>query len=166
MKINPILITLIICMFSSFTYAGGPFESNGDDTKLNLWIPGCLIKMAANIAGNHVEGDDAMAVEFIHKIGNMNICIREGAYYSARTDKKVTRKLNRMEKKDYEQLVSVFTENEKVNISIREKNGKIKRMVVIVDEKDETYVYLKMNCRIDPEDISKLAGNYSNLIHD
>ena len=156
---------MIICLHSTAGFAEGPAESNDDDTKLNLWIPGFLIKMAAGIASDHVDGEDAMAIDFIHKIGNMNICIREGEFYTDKTDKKVTRKLNRLEKKDYEQLVSVFTSEEKVNISIKEnKKGKIKRMVVIVDEKDETYVYLKMNCKITPEDISKLVGNYSAMI--
>ncbi len=156
---------MIILLLSTAAFAEGPAETSGDDTKLNLWIPGFLIKMAAGIAEDHVDGEDAMAVDFIHKIGNMNICIREGEYYSERTDKKVTRKLNRLEKKDYKELVSVYTAEEKVNISIKvNKKGKIKRMVVIVDEKDETYVYLKMNCRISPEDISNLVGNYTDMI--
>jgi len=155
------------CFFSlmaSATFAATP-EAPPDDTKMNLWIPGFLVKMAAEIAEDHVDGEERVAVDFVKKIGNINICIREGEHYQAKTDKKVMRKLNRMEKKEYEELVSVFTEDEKVNISIKEnKKGKIKRLVVLVDEKDETFVYLKMNCRIKPEDITMLTDTFAGDI--
>lgn len=146
------------------THSAPVIDEGSESTRINLWIPGIFMKMAAEIAENHVDNDHLAAVDLIHKIGNTTICIREGEYYQARTDKKMTRKLNRMERQDYEALVSVISEGESVNISIREnKHGKIKRMVVLVDEKDETFVYVKMNCRLKMEDVAKVCNQYIEL---
>ncbi len=163
MKFKISLIAIACCLMTSNLFAGGPEEGKDDDgVRMNIWIPSFLIDIAADIAENHVEGEDRIALDFADKIGNMNICIREGKYYSDKTDKKVTKKLAKMERKNYEELVSVITPDEHVNISIKEnKKGKIKRMVVIIDEKDETYVYLKMNCNISAADISRLVQNYA-----
>lgn len=166
MKLKLSLIAILSCFMLNNAIAGGNADSLEDDgTKMNLWIPSILVDMATDIAENYVDEEEKIALDFADKIGNINICIREGKYYSTRTDKKVTRKLERMERKNYEELVSVVTPDERVNISIKEnRKGKIKRMVVIVDEKDQTYVYLKMNCRISPDDIAKLAMAYAGDI--
>ena len=75
----------------------------------------------------------------------------------------MTRKLNRMEKRNFEDLVSVKSEDANVNLSIRENNrGKIKRLVVLVDEPGETFVYVKMHCRLSVEDITKLTGQFAS----
>lgn len=133
-------------------------------TRLSLWIPGIVMKMAAEIAGNHVDNEAAAAVDLIRKFGNTTICIREGKYYKDKTDKKMTRKINRMERHDYEQLLSVIAGDEHVNISIREnKRGKIKRMVILVDEKDKSYVFVKMNCRLKMEDVAKVCNQYTGI---
>lgn len=69
--------------------------------------------------------------------------------------------MNRMERKNYEALVSINSEGEKVNISIKEnKRGKIRRMVVLVDEQDESFVFIKLNCRLDMQDIAEVCNNY------
>lgn len=74
----------------------------------------------------------------------------------------MTRKLDRMERKNYSELMSVITAEEQVNISIKEnKKGKIKRMVLLVDEKDNTYVFLKMNCKLSIDDISKVCSQFT-----
>jgi len=163
MKLKLILIAIATVLFAPAVFAGdGPDSIAEDGEKLNLWIPSLLINIAADIAEDHIEEEEEIAIAFMDKIGNINICIREGKYYSDRTDKKVTRKLDRMERKNYEEMVSIITPDERVNLSIKQnKNGKIKRIVLIVDESGESYVYLKVNCRIKPEDLTKLIEAYS-----
>ncbi len=77
--------------------------NDNDGTKLNLWIPGLVIKMAGNIATNQID-DGHISKELFKNIGIINLCVREGDEYNNRTDKKITGKLNNMEKKSYEQL--------------------------------------------------------------
>lgn len=128
-----------------------------ESTRLNIWIPGILVKWAADIADDHLEGEEAVAVDFMRNLGSMNICIREGAAYTDRMDNKMTRKLNRMEKRDYESLMSVITAEENVQMSIRtNKRDKIKSFVVLVNETGQTFVYVKMRCNLKAEDITEL----------
>ncbi len=150
------------------TFSGNSFASNtpkfdDNSTKLNLWIPGFLVKMVAEIAEDHVEGEEAATVEIMRKFGGITISIREGEYYSDKSDKKMTRKLNRMEKRNFEDLLSVKSEDANVNLSIREnKRGKIKRLVVLVDEPGETFVYVKMHCRLTPENIADITKQFAS----
>lgn len=161
-----ILTLLTIVLLSQSAFAATPEVPAPDEmssSKINLWIPGFLMKMAAEIADDHVDDiEDEQAIDLLRKFGNTTICIREGEYYKDRTDKKMTRKLERMERNNYSELMSVITAEEQVNISIKEnKKGKIKRMVVLVDEKDNTYVFLKMNCRLSIDDISKVCNQFT-----
>ena len=154
-----LLPVLLLMTFSGKTFASEAPKFDDNSTKLNLWIPGFLVKMVAEIAEDHVEGEEAAAVELMRKFGGITVSIREGEYYSDKSDKKMTRKLNRMEKRNFEELVSVKSEDANVNLSIREnKRGKIKRLVVLVDEPGETFVYVKMHCRLSLEDITKLTN--------
>ncbi|HNM28410.1 MAG TPA: DUF4252 domain-containing protein [Chitinophagales bacterium] len=154
------LITLVFCAAVGFNtaHAASLPEPEDESTKLNLWIPGVVMRIAADIVEDHMDAEGAATGALLRKFGSINICIREGEAYADRTDKKITRKLDRMERRDYEQLMSVRTDEETVNISIRSnKHDKIKRMVLLVDEKDETFVYLKMHCRLKVEDIPQLV---------
>ena len=165
-NIRLILPLLAVLLISNTTFATAPETNTPDDmssSKINLWIPGFLMKMAAEIADDHVDDEaDEQAINLLRKFGNTTICIREGEYYKDRTDKKMTRKLDRMERKNYSELMSVITADEQVNISIKEnKKGKIKRVVVLVDEKDNTYVFLKMNCKLSIDDISKVCSQFT-----
>ena len=160
-KLLLILPVLLLITFSGKSYASDAPKLEDDATKLNLWIPGFLVKMAAEIAEDHVEGEEAAAIDLMRKFGGITISIREGEYYNDKSDKKMTRKLNRMEKRNFEDLVSVKSEDANVNLSIREnKRGKIKRLVVLVDEPGETFVYVKMHCRLSVEDITKLTNQF------
>jgi len=161
-------LLLLLPVIMLMTFSGNSFASNtpkfdDNSTKLNLWIPGFLVKMVAEIAEDHVEGEEVAAVEIMRKFGGITISIREGEYYCDKSDKKMTRKLNRMEKRNFENLVSVKSEDANVTLSIRENNrGKIKRLVVLVDEPGETFVYIKMHCRLSPENIVDITKQFSS----
>lgn len=130
-----------------------------DGTKLNLWIPGFLIKMAGEIAEEQADIDD----ELFNNIGSVTVCVRDGDKYTDKTDKKLLRKLNRLEKKNYENLISVNSEGSTVNIKIKEnKKGEIKRFACLVDEADETFVYVKINCKLSPADLNQIVNNFQN----
>lgn len=157
-----ITILLLICITENI-YATVP-EFDDEGSKLNLWIPGFLMKIAGSIAEDFVEGENAAAIDILNKFGTMTICIREGEYYRDKSDKKITRKIERMEKRNYQELVSVISDGEKVNMSIKEnKQGNIKRMVVLVDDPGKTYVFIKIACNFTPDDISQLTKHFTDL---
>ncbi len=160
-KFNAILAILILILCSQNVFAAAPENHDENSTKLNLWIPGFLVKMVAEIAEDHVDGQEVAAVDFLHKFGSISLSVREGEYYQDKTDKKMTRKLNRMDKYNYEDLIAVKSADANVNICIREnKKGKIKRLVVLVDEPGETYAFIKVHCRISADDIKNIVTQY------
>ncbi|MFI5171260.1 MAG: DUF4252 domain-containing protein [Chitinophagales bacterium] len=160
-KIQIFIATCLLIIFSSSMLAATPQNGPDNDkegTRLNIWIPGFLLKAAAEIAEDFVEGEEKEAVDMLKNFGTMTICVREGDYYNEKSDKKMMRKMKRIEKRDYEELVSVISDGEKVNMSIKENHhGKIKRLVILVDDSEATYVFVKMHCKISADDISKLT---------
>lgn len=148
-----IAICLLIAGSAIISFAKGT-EEKEDGTKLNLWIPGFAVKIAGSIVKKHEGKAEG---ELIKKFGSMNICIREGDKYGAHTDKKMTRKISRLDQRNYEPLVKINADNTTVDVRIREnKKGVIKRFVCLVDETDEAYVYVKMHCRLKPEEVAGL----------
>ena len=134
-------------------------EPNEEDesTKLNLWIPGFLVKWVADMVDDELEGEDAMAVDFMRNLGSMNICIREGEKYATEMDNKMQRKLNRLDRRDYASLMSVITDEERVEMQVRtNKHNTIKRVVVLVHEESEAFVYVKMHCKLKPDEVGEL----------
>lgn len=160
MKSAYILSMATILLFLNNAQAAQP-EKEG--TKVNIWIPGILIKLATDIAEDYIpeeEADVQMVMALAGKIGDINVCVREGDYYNV-SDKKITRKINKLQKRNYEPLIKVIEDETHVQISIKQKkNGNIKRLAVLVDEKDETYVYAKMNCNIRMKDIGRMLSQY------
>lgn len=158
-----IIFSCIAALVYTLQVSANPYPSDAEDdgTKLNLWIPGFLVKMAGNIVEEHeskIHGD------MLKKFGSITICIREGNKYSDKTDKKISRKIQRLDRKNYEALVKVNAEDAFVDVRIKEnKKGYIKRLAVIVDETEETYVYLNMHCRIKPEDIATLVNHMDEI---
>ena len=146
---------LFLCCTASM-HAGNDDEG----TKLNLWIPGFLIRTVGNIAGHDQDDDDAyMASQMLSKLGDINVCIREGKYYDRRADAKITRKLNRLQEKNYEDLVSVKSDGTTVKLSIRQnKKGKIKNVAAVIDDGNETFVYCKVHCRLSENDLQQLVA--------
>ncbi len=145
----------LFCIISTSFAAGKP-EADGDGTKLNLWIPGLLIKSVASIADDYTDGLNASVLK---SVGNINLCVREGSAYTGSYDAKITRKLARMERRNYAPLLQVYSEETQVQISIKEnKRGTIKRLVVLVDDAEETFVYVKMNCRFTTDEIAELVA--------
>ncbi|HET8963188.1 MAG TPA: DUF4252 domain-containing protein [Chitinophagales bacterium] len=153
-------ITMLGLIFNAHNLHANTPEKEG--TKLNLWIPGLLIKVFTGISNDYIcenQIEEKAALEFASKIGNINLCVREGDYYNV-SDAKINRKINRMEKKEYEELIRVIDEGTHVNVSIKQKkNGNIKRLIVLVNEPEETYVYAKINCNVPLRNIQQLIQN-------
>lgn len=152
----------IICILLSFSFFvttvhANNIGTNEDDegTRLSLWIPGFLVKAAAGMAQKHTEGVDAA---LLSKMGSVSLCIREGNQYGSGYDKKIQRKLNRLERRDYDELMSVYDGTTEVHLHMMQNDkGMIRRLVILVDDQEETFVYLKVNCRISADEIAGIV---------
>lgn len=157
---------ILACVSLSVAHAAPTSEPSEDDesTKLNLWIPGFLVKWVADMMDDELTGEEAVTVDFMRNLGSMNICIREGEKYATEMDNKMQRKLNRLDRRDYQSLMSVITDEERVEMQVRtNKQNTIKRVVVMVHEESETFVYVKMHCRLKPDEVGQLLKTIEQI---
>lgn len=156
---NLVSFMILACLSIGIANAAPAADPNEEDesTKFNLWIPGFLVKWVADMMDDELEGEEAVAVDFMRNLGSMNICIREGEKYATEMDNKMQRKLNRLDRRDYTPLMSVITDEERVEMQVRtNKHNTIKRVVVLVHEDSESFVYLKMHCKLKPDEVGQL----------
>jgi hypothetical protein len=158
---NKVCLVLVFFVIAGSVNAGNSYPPGDEEgTRLNLWIPVFLIKAAAGMASEYTGEVEA---GYLAKMGSISLCVREGNQYNQGYDKKVQRKLNRMEKREFEELITVYDEATEVHIHMRQNDqGVIRRLVVLVDDQTETFVFVKVNCRIKAEDISSLISTAMN----
>lgn len=126
-----------------------PGSTDDDGTRIRLWIPGILIKASGGIVKHHAPE----AAPFVRMAGTTTIYIAEGSRKTARHDRKAARLMKRM--RHATPLVEVHTATEHVQVVAKQKNGVIRKLAVTVVE-EETFVHVRMRCRIDPKEIGAL----------
>jgi len=149
------ILLLLVCSVGSL-HAADETSWPEEGTRLSLWIPGFLVKTAAGIAADKT-GDPDLSI--LKNIGSVSLVVREGSAYSGTYDKKIERKLRRMDRREYEELVAVHDEGAEVHLHIREnRKGTVKRMIVLVDDHESTFVFVSMHCSFKPEDLQSVAS--------
>lgn len=136
-------------MWASASDGRAPHFSDDDGTRIRLWIPGILIKASSGIVKQHAPE----AAPFVRMAGTTTIYIAEGNRKSAKHDRKAARLMKRLRNAD--PLVEVHTANEHVQVVMKQKRGKIRKLAVTVVE-EETFVHVRMRCRIDPKKLGEL----------
>lgn len=149
-------IVFLLCFTQvSKAHTGGPFTiiDNQSGSKISLWIPGFAVKFGARF----MDEDEAI-VELVRSIGSISVNVLEGDFYHEKNADWVNRKIDKMNRNGLENLVSVRTGQE--NIIVKMKTNKrqvIRKLVCLVDD-GETFVLVKMNCRIHPGQLAALMA--------
>lgn len=134
--------------------------ANGDreSTKISLYIPGFLVK-----AGSWFVSDekDAQAKYGLKKIRSISLVICEGEAYDAyKSSKKYDKKMNKLQRQHFESLVEVKDDDTKASVFIRQnKKQKIRQIVVIVNNGDDSFVFVRVRCDFSICDIRNLLQN-------
>lgn len=130
-----------------------PFEEDG--TRISLWIPGFLIKTGAKV----VSQEEPELAHIIRHVGSITVNVVEGNKLDARHERKAERRVNRYQKRNFKPLVTVLTPNEKVQVSMKWRKDRIKRLVVVVLGEEE-YVHVNMKCNFSlPELLHLMEDN-------
>lgn len=121
--------------------AGQVPPSLDDGTRISLWIPGFLVKTGAKV----VAQEEPQLAGLMQHVGSITVNVVEGDKLNARHERKADRRIARYQKRNFKPLVTVLTPDEKVQVSVRCRNGRIKRLVVVVLGQEE-YVHVNMKC--------------------
>ncbi len=148
-----IVVFLTTSAFSAFNFEK-PVFSEKDGAKVSLWIPGFAFKMGSWFVPRHEEPE---LKYLLKKIKSLKVKVREGQHYKTAMTKEFHRLNNKLIRQNFEELVTVNDEDAKVVVKLKEKaNGNISDFVVLVDDREEAFVYVKMKCNLSMNDISKL----------
>jgi hypothetical protein len=109
-----------------------------------------LPKAMMNLASNAVEDNDKK--ELMKKMDSMRIMNIED---DEQLLKEFSEKVQKLSKKDYEQMVNSNEDGEKTLVLVKTKNDSIKEMLVIHIESDEGAM-VQICGDIRPEDVKKL----------
>lgn len=150
-------ITLAFTLLAQFTFAGGnkEKENTGDNTKLSLYIPGFLVKAAAGF----IDEKDYETKCALNKLRSISITVREGNAYKEYLAKRYEKKVKKLERQHFENLVSVRDDEDKVSIQLRQnKKDKIRQVAIITDDGSSEFVFLRVRCNVTPDDLQDWLG--------
>ena len=131
-------------------------EKSADEssTKVSLYVPGFLMEMGSWFVPKKQEPKLKSALQ---KIRSTSIVVREGeAYVQYNASRKYEKKINKLDRQQFEELVSVTTEEENVSVQLRQnKKNKIRQVVVLVDDGTSSFVFLRVRCNIGEKELKK-----------
>ena len=136
-----------------------------ESTKLSLYIPGFLMEVGSWFVDREEEPEAKTALS---KMRSVSICVREGrAYKDFNASGKYEKKVAKMKRQHFEEMISVRDAGDRVSIQLRQnKKEKIRQVVVIADDGCEEFVFLRLRCNIHPDDLKKIMeGAQVNNAH-
>ena len=125
----------------------------GDEVK-NFKVPGFLINLGGKIGKNHVDGEiEKMAMNLIKYVKGTRIMFSEDG--AGNIPPKAVGQLSKdVKKHGFDDWIQVRSEETRVSIMAREKKGKIKNMMILVDAED-SFVMLSMKMKLKSEHLAK-----------
>lgn len=153
------IILSVLCCMPAMLFAASPDKSNQmngseESTKLSLYIPGFLMKMGSWFVPKEEEPELKTALK---KIRSTSIVVREGcAYVDYNASHKYDKKMKTLGRQNFEELVGVTTEEENVSVQLRQnKKDKIRQVVVLVDDGESSFVFLRVRCNIGMKELKQ-----------
>ena len=115
-------------------------------------VPGFLINLGGKIGKKHVDGEiEKMALQLTKYIKGTRIMVAEDG--SPVPPKAVGKLTKDVKSQGFDDWIQVRSEETRVSIMAREKNGKIKNMMILVNEPDN-FVMLSMKSKLKPEHLA------------
>ncbi len=150
---------LILCFILSpaITFAANTGGNNSnatekESTKISLYIPGFLMKIGSWCVDKKEDAEAKLALKHLRSI---SVVVREGcAYKEYVASKKYDKKLRKLDRQNFESLVTVDDEDANVSVQLKQnKNGKIRQLAVIVNDSDESFVFARVRCNVSMNEL-------------
>jgi Domain of unknown function (DUF4252) len=152
-----LLIGLPALGFGNHSYEGTPFIKDSDDgTKISLWIPGILVRLGAVF----IPEMDFEIKHLVRKIGTVRAKVVDGKYFDDALARQAIREIESVSgKKSLKPLIEIHSPDEHIIIYFRQnKKNEIRKLQIIVLS-DDTYVNVRMNCRLKMEDLMEMINS-------
>ncbi len=121
---------------------------------LSLWIPGIWLKTAGLFVPKDEEPE---ARELLMHISSVRLLVREGLLPNKRFNRKFARINKRMQRKKFENLIKVKSDDDNITVDIKtDKKDRVRQAVIMV-ESEGTFVLLKTRGKIDIQKLINLV---------
>ena len=162
-RFSILLLSLAFFCVSSNLAAQSPTKAFYKEHKkkegvFNMKIPGWLIWFGGGLAYNSVNDPDAKVImKLAKRVKNFRLMISENN--SLVSDSEMNAFVSSIEQKNFEELIFVKDGTTRVNIIGRNKNKKLKDLILLVKEEDE-FVYMSMKTNIKPKHINQIIHHF------
>jgi len=124
----------------------------------NFRVPGWVVKLGSKIALRHSKDPNAKpALSLAKKFGKMKIMISEGG--RSIPPQAVERLTAQLRRQKFDDWIYVREEGTTVNIMARESKGRLRNLLILVNEGDE-FVFLSVKTKLKARDIGKVVEWY------
>lgn len=151
-------LSFVFALLTTTSFAGSPNEepgNRGESTRLSLYIPGFLVKAAAGF----MDEKDRETKDALKNLRSISITVREGNAYKEYFAKRYEKKMEKLERQHFENLVSVRDADEKVSIQLRvNRKDKIRQVAIIADDGNSEFVFLRVRCNVTQDDLQEWLG--------
>lgn len=144
MKRSLLLCLLFFPMAALASYHAEQVSAHpGKDTRVHLWIPGCIVK-----AGGQLLQQEAPALSSLTRyMGSIKLDVVAGHHMDSRYLAKVQRRAARYRQRNYQPILAVQQADALVQVSVKERQGVIMRLVVVV-QSDAAYLHTNIKCKL------------------
>lgn len=119
-------------------------------------LSGFVLKMAAKFV------DEDEGKEIIASISRLQVLVMEGQNHVTKKDLNIFK--TKIRKDNFEELMSVRSGSTSIDFFIKEENGVIKNILLLVSDKEE-FVLLNLRGKLKFEDIQKLDFDVNGAEH-
>ena len=161
---------LLLLMLMGFVFAPGQhfgqttvstksfkkYKFNSRDLSLNMTIPGWLIDVGATIGVLSTDDlQEKEALRLLKKVKRMKVLVLEDG--TRLDDRYVSGLFSRMKKHQYEDLIHVRSDGERVNVLIREDKDVIKNLFFLAREDGEA-VIVSMKTKLTMDQVNEVLN--------
>ena len=147
------ILAISLSMMAQESLINKYFEKYSDDNNFTkVIINQKMFSLFANFEGNTEE--ETEFIQAISKLERLKIIVADSCENPAKI---FTTTAADMDKAGYEELMTVTDADENVKFSIKEKDGIVKELIMLVGG-NEKFVLLSLYGDIDLKNISKIAG--------
>lgn len=123
-------------------------------------VPGWVVKIASSIAASTTDDEqEKEAIKIAKKIKKLKLLVMEDHNTVKKQD--YSKLISNLKADSFEDLLVVNSEGTKVNMLIREKKGKIKNFLLLVND-DTEFVMISIKSKLKIKDLQRLIDSLQN----
>lgn len=159
MKKNIVFISFILLAFSleaqlpvwSFYHS-----HRRDEGVMKFTVPGFLIKATTWFV------DEKDTKLLLKKMGTVRVLVAEGKC-NAFSNKESKRLIRRLHRNNFEDLIAIKDNENRVNIMVKERRGKIRRYLLFANDEEDS-IMISGRCKLNVDDFLKMVKENTSKV--